>query len=303
MIRLFETLRAVFYTPFYLALELNAYADQGLDVQLGRPSSPQGAAESLFDGRADVMWGGPMRMLEYIDSHKPGALVGFAEVVTRDPFYLVGSSPNPSFRPSDLCPLRLATVSEVPTPWLCLRDDLERAGVDTSTLRRTGNRSMGENADALHSGDIDVVQLFEPFVEALVHEGRGHIWYAAAARGPTTYTTLYTSRRYAEDHSDVLAKMTHAIHATQKWLHSHDAIAAADKVGRYFPDIHENRLAGAIARYVDNGVWGTNPRMPIEGFVRLKSALIASGLIRSDIPFESCIDNRYADQLLGTEPN
>jgi NitT/TauT family transport system substrate-binding protein len=30
--------------------------------------------------------------------------------------------------------MRIATVSEVPTPWLCLQEDLRQAGIDPARL-------------------------------------------------------------------------------------------------------------------------------------------------------------------------
>ena len=48
----------------------------------------------------------------------------FCEVASRDPLLLVGKG-NPSmFLLTDLARLKLGTVSEVPTPWLCLQHDL-----------------------------------------------------------------------------------------------------------------------------------------------------------------------------------
>ena len=108
-----------------------------------------------------------MRVME---SYKlvPGCdLVSFAEVVTRDPFLLVGREPRPGFRLAGLLGLRVATVGEVPTPWLCLQEDLRRAGIAPGRLDRLGNRSMAENVAALRAGEVDVVQVFEPFVSAL----------------------------------------------------------------------------------------------------------------------------------------
>ena len=37
-ITLFESLRAVFYAPFYAGFGLGAYAAEGLDIRLGRPA-------------------------------------------------------------------------------------------------------------------------------------------------------------------------------------------------------------------------------------------------------------------------
>ena len=83
-IRLLESLRAVFYTPFYAALANRAYEREGLEVELYRPPTPDEAATSLFDGRADVTWGGPMRMMQHLAKPGTAALVGFAEAVTRE---------------------------------------------------------------------------------------------------------------------------------------------------------------------------------------------------------------------------
>ena len=296
MVRLFESLRAVFYAPFYLALELDAYGKRGLEVEFGRPDSPDDAASSLFGSGADVVWGGPMRMMQYQQLHGDGAVVAFAEAVTRDPFYVVGREPRPDFRFADLMDARFARVSEVPTPWLCLQDDIRRAGFDPGGLKRAPDRSMEENAEALRAGRVDAIQVFEPFVEELLHEGTGHVWYAAASRGPTSYTTLYTSRRFAEANGDALAAMAGGVMEALDWLHGHDADALAERLQGYFPALAPARLAGALARYKANGVWGRNPVLPLEGFVRLKGALISGGFITRDIPFEACVDNSHAER-------
>jgi len=294
MVRLFESLRAVFYAPFYLALELDAYGRRGIDVEFGRPDSPDDAASSLFGSGADVIWGGPMRMMQYQQLHGDGTVVAFAEAVTRDPFYVVGREPRPDFRFADLMDARFASVSEVPTPWLCLQDDIRRAGFDPAAMNREAGRSMAENADALREGRVDAIQVFEPFVEELVHEGAGHVWYAAASRGPTSYTTLYTSRRFAEDNPGTLSALAGGVMDALTWLHGHDAEALAERLQGYFPDLAPARLAGAVARYKANGVWGRDPVLPLEGFVQLKGALISGGFVARDIPFEACVDNRHA---------
>ena len=38
------------------------------------------------------------------------------------------------------------------------------------------------------------MQLFQPYAEDLLASGAGHLWYAAANRGLTAYTTLDTRR-------------------------------------------------------------------------------------------------------------
>src|SRR5262245_19175859 len=116
-----ETLRAVFYAPFYAALARKAFQPEGVEVSLITAPTPSAAARGLVDGAADVAWGGPMRVLRTYEIEPNCDLVCFCEVVTRDPFFLLGRAPKPGFRFADLQGLRLATVSEVPTPWFACR--------------------------------------------------------------------------------------------------------------------------------------------------------------------------------------
>jgi len=132
-LRLYENYRFVLYTPFYAAHAIGVYADEGLTVEL-LPSPGAGLAEqALVDGTTDVIWAGPMRVMKHHDDHPDSSLVCFAEIVCRDPFSIVGRSPNPDFQLAALARMRIATVSEVPTPWLCLQEDLRQAGIDPAS--------------------------------------------------------------------------------------------------------------------------------------------------------------------------
>ena len=58
-----ETLRGVFYAPFYAALALDAYGEEGVEVRLVSAPHPSESARGLADGTVDVTWGGPMRVM------------------------------------------------------------------------------------------------------------------------------------------------------------------------------------------------------------------------------------------------
>ena len=105
------------------------------------------------------MWGGPLRVLLNHAQDPASDSVCFCDVIARDPFLIIGRTPRPNFRISDLVGIRFASVAEVPTPWLCLQDDLRRAGVDPATLTRTSGPSMALNAAALRAAEFDAVRL------------------------------------------------------------------------------------------------------------------------------------------------
>jgi NitT/TauT family transport system substrate-binding protein len=301
-ITLFENFRAVFYAPFYAALALNAFRDEGLDVRLKTSSKPGPTAGGLSDGEIGVWWGGPMRILVAHDQDPDCGLVGFCEIVTRDPFFLSGRARRPEFQLPDLEGLRIGTVSEVPTPWMCLQDDIRRAGFDPAMLDRVSDNPMTGNAQALRDGAIDVIQVFEPFVELLASEGVGHIWYAAAARGPTSYTTLYTTERTLAEHRDAVLAMTRAMYRTQKWLHGQDARTVSTTIAGFFPELQADTLTACIARYTALGLWGRDPLLPQDGFERLKRACLSGGLIVRGAEYSDCIDTSPAQSAIETDP-
>ena len=297
-VRLYENYRFVLYTPFYAAHAIGAYADEGLTVEL-LPSPGVGLAErALLDGAVEVLWAGPMRVMKHHDDNPGSALVCFAEIVCRDPFSIVGRHPNPGFRLADLARMRIATVGEVPTPWLCLQEDLRQAGINPAQLDRVADRSMTENLLALREGRVDAAQLFEPVVEEALASGAGHLWHAASARGRTTYTAFVTTRDRLVRDAEPLLRMVRAVHRTQQWIHTCSAAELAATVSPFFPALDSGVLTGALARYQAQGVWGREPVLPKDGFDRLRNSLVSSEFIRRPASYAACVDNRLARQVL-----
>jgi NitT/TauT family transport system substrate-binding protein len=297
-----ESLRGLLYAPYYAALTLGAYRQEGIEVSFASAPTPAQAPAGLFAGTIDVAWGGPMRVMQMYETRPDCDLVCFGEVVTRDPFLLVGREPRPDFALADLYGKRVAIVSEVPTPWLCLQEDIRRVGLDPDALPRIADRTMPENAASLRRGEVDVIQVFEPFAEELIAAGAGHIWYAAARRGPTADTSFYARRSTLIARRDELKRMVRGLYRTQKWLHSQPSEALADAVQPFFPDVAAALLCGAVARYRALGVWGRNPILPRAGYDRLKAGLISGGFVKQGAQFEQAVDNSLAEEVVREDP-
>src|SRR6185437_7341678 len=292
---LFENYRFVLYAPFYAAHATGAYEAEGLAVELLPSPGPGRAETAVLAGEADVMWMGPIRIMKAHEQDPACPLTAFAEVICRDPFSLVGGKPNPGFRLADLDGMRFASVSEVPTPWLCLTEDIRQAGLDPDRLDRVADRGMGENVAALHAGTLPAAQMFEPFVEEALRGG-AHIWQQSSARGLTSYTVFATHRERLARDPEPFRRMVRAMARTQKWVAEQPVGALAEAVASYFPDLDRGVLEGSLARYNSQGVWATNPTLPEEGFMCLQRALLSSGFLSRPVPYADCVDNRWAEE-------
>src|SRR4051812_30399534 len=294
-LRLFENYRFVLYAPFYAAHATGAYEAEGLEVDLRSSPGPGKAEAALAAGEIDVVWMGPIRVMKHHDENPNSPLVEFAEVVCRDPFSLVGARPNPEFRLAELAHRRFASTSEVPTPWLCLEQDIREAGIDPAQLPRITGNSMADSVAALHDGSIDVAQLFEPLVEQAVSGGAA-VWYPASRRGPTSYTVFATTRDRLAGDPELFRRMTRAMRRTMQWVANEPPRALAAAIADYFPDLDRSVLTRSLARYKEQGVWASDPRLSEEGFLRLQRALLGSGFLKRAVPFAECVDGRLADE-------
>lgn len=303
-IRLSENFRALFYAPFYAAHATGAYEAEDVDVELVSSPDPARTAAALRNGEIDAMWGGPLRVLLTHAQNVAADSVCFCDVIARDPFFIVGREPRPAFRVADLAQVRFASVSEVPTPWLCLQDDLRRAGLDPAALNRVSGPTMADNAAALRAGSLDAAQLFQPYAEELLATGAGHMWYAAADRGLTAYTTLVTRRPLLESRRDELLRMTRAIGRTLRWIAATPGVDIARALGTFFPDVPAPLFAAAMDRYRALHLFAPDPVLRREGFDRLQAAMLSGGALDRAISFETCVDNSLAEQAVAeTRPN
>jgi NitT/TauT family transport system substrate-binding protein len=303
MITLSENFRALFYAPFYAAHATGAYVQQGVEVDFRLSSDPNRTAAALRSGAVEVMWGGPLRVMLTHDADPSSDVVCFCDVVARDPFLLIGREPRASFRPADLATVRLGTVSEVPTPWLCLQDDISRDGADPASVTRVTDQTMAENAAALRAGRLDAVQLFQPYAEDLLASGAGHLWYAAADRGLTAYTTLVTRRSVIEKKRDELLRMVRAMDRTLHWIRTTPGTEIQPVLAGYFPDVPASIFAAAIDRYRALGLYGPDPVTRREGFDRLAAAMRSGGALTRNVAFEACVDNSLAEQVVRERQN
>ena len=290
-IKLAENFRAVFYAPFYATHALGLFAKEGLSISLLDSPSPGAGIAELAQGNIDVMWGGPLRVIGERDLQpRSGAsLVAFCEVAAKDPFFLVGKAEPANFQLADLLKLKFASVSEVPTPWLCLQEDLRDAGVDPQAIARIPDKLMQENVRALLKGDIDVAQLFEPYVSQALEQGAGQILHAANARGYTAYTTFISTVDGMQRNRDAFNAMIRAIEQFGPWLAQHGAAELARVVAPFYPDLAQHTLVSAMNRYQQAGLWTCRRVISRAGFERLGKSMYHSGYIGREPDYEDCV--------------
>jgi NitT/TauT family transport system substrate-binding protein len=189
--------------------------------------------------------------------------------------------------------LRFATVSEVPTPWVCLQHDLREIGINPEAIKIISDRTMAENYASLRKGELDVMQAFEPFVSMAEMDHAGKLLYAASSRGPTVYTAFIATRVAIARQREVFVAVTRALAKMEQWLYANSAEELGNAVAPFFPHVPNDILVPSLQRYRDAGLWARNPAMSKQGFNRLGLSFVSGGLLQRPPAYENCVEQNF----------
>jgi NitT/TauT family transport system substrate-binding protein len=295
-----------FHTPFYAPLPagvaLGHFADAGLDVA-AVPAAEFGKStiSALLDGDIQISLGGLMRSFALAEQ-SGRIVVHFAEVCSRNGFFLLSREPRPAFRWPDLVGKTVISFAEAPTPWQCMLTVLRRNGVDAARVRIERDLPGPDAVAAFRAGRGDFLEQPQPVVERLLRDGAGYLVASMGeATGPVPFTSYMTTPEFLEREPDVMRRFTRAVYRTQRWLAEHGAEDISKMVAPAFSDTEPPILERAVARYLGQGTWARDPLLRREGYDYLQEILLGGGFIRRGQRYEDLVDTDYARQVMAEE--
>jgi NitT/TauT family transport system substrate-binding protein len=295
---IYEPFRSIFYAPQFVALYGRHFAGEGLDVQVVTAGAGVTTTGALLDGHAEIALGGIMRSLDVADRGGP-FLVHFAEVNSRNGFFLLAREPRPDFRWTDLVGKTVLDFAEAPTPWQCLLTVLRQHAVDPSTVRIERTRPLPDALAAFRRGHGDFFETGQPFTEQLIAEGAAHLAVSMGeATGPLPFSSYMTTGTFLREGRDVLTRFTRGLHAAQRWMSQVDAKQIADVIAPAFVDVPADLRHRAVARYLAQGTWARDPIIRRPGYDYLQQILLDGGFITRAHRYEDLIDTEVAEQVV-----
>ena len=290
-----EPFRALFYAPYYLAEARGAFTRQGLDLRMETAGTPTLAAQAVLEGRADLAWSGPMRVMQHRAADPNSPLTAFCAVIMRDPFMIVGRSEREGLHLAELGTFRLGLVTEVPTPVWCLAHAVAEAGGQKVKDRAGG--TMAENVASLLAGKLDAIQVFEPYASQVEAAG-GAVWYSQSSYGRLAYSSLYSTGATLTARREALRGMVRALAETLRWLETATPEEVATLLEARFPDLPLDIRIRAVARYQAAGLWTDGPHMPRAAFDALGAAMLRAGALPHIPDFGICVDEAIVTEAL-----
>jgi NitT/TauT family transport system substrate-binding protein len=294
-----EPFHSVFYAPQFVALHRGFFAEEGLDVTV--ETSPGGArttVTALLDGSIDISMGGIMRSLDLAD--RDGRLLPhFAEVNSRNGFFLLAREPRERFAWSDLEGKEVISFAEAPTPWQCMLTVLRRNGVDPGRVRITRDLPTAQAVAAFRAGRGDFLEQGQPVTEQLLAEGAAVLIASMGeATGPVPFSSYMTTPGFLARERPVLERFTRALYRAQRWMAEAPARDIASAIAPAFGDIEPVIRERVVDRYLRQGTWARDPLVRRPGYEYLQRILLDGGFIQRPHAYEDLIDTTIAEAAM-----
>ena len=295
-----QPFRSIFYAPHYVALRGGHFAAEGLDVHAVVANGSGNTIRALAESSAQICLGGIMRSLDVAD--RGGRLFPhFAEVNSRNGFFLLSRTPRPDFTWRDLAGRTVISFAGAPTPWQCMLTVLRRYGPDPTRVTFVRDLHGADAVVAFLGGRGDFLESGQPTTEELLDGGSAHLVASMGeATGPVPFSSYMTTADRLRREPELLLRFTRAVYRTQRWMARHGAAEIADTIAPDFADIPADRRRRAVQRYLGQGTWATHPVLERPGYEYLHEILLSGGFIKRRHRYEDLIDTSYARQAVET---
>jgi NitT/TauT family transport system substrate-binding protein len=291
--------QSTFYAPLAAGAALGHFRDEGLEVTV-KPAGAIGktATDAVRDGTVEISLGGLMRSFDLLERHGV-VIVHFAEVCSRNGFFLLTRHPRPDFRWADLVGKTVISFAEAPTPWLCMLTVLRRNGIDPARVTIRRDLAVTEAVAAFVAGGVEFLEQTQPIVEQLLSEGVAHVAASMGeATGPVPFSSYMTTPDFIEREPEVVRGFTRAVYRTQQWLGSADASAIAQAIAPSFPALEPATRERAVARYQRQDTWARDPILRRAGYEYLEQILLDGGFIQGRYRYEDLVITEFAESAV-----
>ena len=299
-LRLLETFRNLFYTPIYVAVSGGFLYRRGLNVMFA--TMPEGGAvmDMLRGGEADIAQTGISRSLVELDEGREDAPLHFAEINSRDGFFLVSREPIPAerdggWRWSALEGATLAPVGFTPVPWNSLRAAMLKAGVSPDSVNVIPGLSAADAIARFRAGELDYVHLPHPQAGVLVADGAGYLAAALGSElGHICYSSFAAMPAFIDANPQVVQAFVGGFDAALQWLSAAGDAEIAEYAQPFFSDLDAALIQDCVRQYRANGTWPSRAAITRPSFDAMRDILIDGGMVRGRHDYDRLVRPEFS---------
>ena len=301
-LRLLEVIRTLFYTPIYVSVAGGFLEKEGLDVdfktcppEFGHPMA------AVNNGAADIAQSGIMRSIIASDWGAETVPVHFAEINSRDGFFVISRTKQDPFKWESLKGAKLIPVGFSPMPWASFQYALRRHNIEPSEVDLVTGLDLDQAIAAFREDKAEYIHVPQPAAEQLLEDGSGHLVIALGpVNGHLAYSSFAATNHYLATEPETVQRFTVGYANALDWLASHNAAEVGEAVAGFFPNVSLELVVKAVARLKAQDNWPTDPTLDRPQFENLHDILIAAGLCKARQPYAKMVRTDIVAEALAS---
>lgn len=286
---------SAFYSPLLMTIAGGYLRDEDLDPQYTVATPDRTVPDSIQNGTCHLAQSAVATSFSGLESGEVSNIVHFAQINSRDGFFIASREPDDHFVWSKLEGKKVL-VDHFFQPLAMFKYGLHKQEVEFGSLDVTDAGDVNAIEAAFRNGEADYVHLQGPAPQQMEEEGVGHVVAAVGdAVGPVAFSSLCASREWLK--TDMAQAFMRAYKKSLQYVISAPAVEIAQSEQRagFFSDIDPDVLVKTIMAYQHLGCWECDPSISQSSYENLLNVFQFNGAISKRYSFDSIIDTSLSD--------
>lgn len=294
-IRINEVTHSIFYAPLYLADALGYFKDEGYDITLTNGGGADATMAAVLSGGADVGFCGPEAAIYVNKGGSDDSPKVFGQLTKRDGSFLVGRTPQPDFKWSDLNGKEILAGRKGGVPAMTFEYVIKSGGINCMLNYDVAFNMM---TPAFESGIADYCTMFEPVASEYQAQGKGYIVASVGQEsGEIPYTCFMAKQSYIKNNSEAVDVLLKAVTKAVKYINSTDSETVAGYLTPYFDGTSKQSIKTSVESYKSIDAWVTNMAMKEAAFEKLQDVIELAGELDGRVKFGDVVITDAAQKV------
>ena len=313
VIEINEVTHSIFYAPFYAAINLGYFQEQGLTINLTNGGGSDVSMTSLISGGSDIILAGPETVVYASQEGFVDQPQVFGQLTQTDGSFIItrDSAITPdNFSIEDLEGETIIGGRAGGLPAMTLEYVIKKhyqIGTGENEVNLRTDVAFNNISSAFYEDDsVKFCTLFEPTATAFVteHPEFSIVGSVAELLGDETipYTCFIAKSSYLKDHSDIAEKFLTAIIKARLYLENcvstNDLTSAANALKDSFSSMTMDELKVSIEQYVSINAWTDNPEMSLASFNKLIEVCSGAGMTNATTNYSKVVNTSIAKKVM-----
>lgn len=303
-LRVNEVTHSIFYAPFYAAINLGYFQEEGIEIELTNGGGSDQSMTALISGNADIALLGPETAVYVVKEGSKNSPVIFGQLTKRDGSLLIGRNPEPNFSWDNLIGKEIIGGRRGGSPAMALQYAIERVN---NLPIGTGANEVNINLDvafnlvvgAFEGGTGDYCTMFEPTASEYVAAGKGYIVASVGEEcGEVPFTCFMAMQNYINKNEGQIEAFLRAVVKGYNYLMNATDDEIYEALAPSFSTSTKTSIVTSVKTYKRIDAWMSSPAMEESAYNRLLAIMTNAGELDQTVSFSKVVNNTYANKVM-----